>query len=689
MFMSMITGPTCGWSKWKDIRGCRACLATDVVLFNMYDHKIVEDYVAVCGIDIIDDYPKLLCWYCFDMVKKFNVFRNRCKRAYGFLVKVDTLDKHVTISTLQEIHNANKDFQIPPITVVNVNDNTTSDYPNDNLECTIEGNKSDINSDNDFTNDCNSDDIDTNENHDDDDVDVIESKQNSVKEISKHVNLDKIKTVGDLLDISDHELELMEEKWLNGEYQMRDILKDCFKKISSGDPIPVIEFDDVADDTAEPENVRATYTKTVTNVQLAGLAKKYGFRAKFLTQQEQIDEVELNKKSGLKFVCTECGVILKSESGHQRHLETRHNPGFMSVCDICSARFTRKESLWCHMQQHAVTFCCQSCDHKTKIRSEMKVHQIKHQKKICEFCGKGYQTGDALNKHMNLRHPASRLVCNVCGKSVKNEKGMFVHKNSSHPKFTYSCDRCPAQFYSEAALQRHDAMFCNLINCSICGYVFGNSYFLKLHIILCHQCDTDLSYSCAKCKVGFLTEEGLQKHIDTCMRSVHCIECGEMFEAAGQLTEHTNIHEDKIKETFNCVKCRKYIKGVVNYKNHYDSCKRKCDKASKVCVMADDRDMVEIKDGGTLNKNHSNNKPKMICEACGKIYYNKVSLISHIKIHTGDLLNCQLCPKRFTTNAALKRHERLHTGVKLLSCSKCTKRFVTFSDLHSHAKLRH
>lgn len=85
---------------------------------------------------------------------------------------------------------------------------------------------------------------------------------------------------------------------------------------------------------------------------------------------------------------------------------------------------------------------------------------------------------------------------------------------------------------------------------------------------------------------------------------------------------------------------------------------------------------------------HGNAKKRFVCSFCGKAWYSKAGLQSHLRNHTGEKpYCCDYCDRAFASRVSKMTHETTHTGIKPYMC-QCGDRFSCISNLQSHRKAR-
>ncbi|XP_078345434.1 uncharacterized protein LOC144630951 [Oculina patagonica] len=87
------------------------------------------------------------------------------------------------------------------------------------------------------------------------------------------------------------------------------------------------------------------------------------------------------------------------------------------------------------------------------------------------------------------------------------------------------------------------------------------------------------------------------------------------------------------------------------------------------------------------NRAENENKKKLTCEICKKMFLRPSALKVHMRIHNGEKpFKCTQCPQAFSQSGNLTVHLRMHTGEKPFVCGICLKRFSQSNSLRVHLR---
>ncbi|XP_046405052.1 zinc finger protein 35-like [Ischnura elegans] len=197
-------------------------------------------------------------------------------------------------------------------------------------------------------------------------------------------------------------------------------------------------------------------------------------------------------------------------------------------------------------------------------------------------------------------------------------------------------------------------------------------------------------------------------------KSYHCINCGDVFNAKHDLTEHLKIHFGSGSLDIDAnLKIRKHLALKTLFSRGESNSSYQPTSSESLNKPLCKRQGVRQKGNGLLKENFGETREKKklrevrksffvdgksctdgphkktpySCSECEKSFLRKSHLVHHIRTHTKEKpYSCGECEKSFTQKSNLVRHMRSHTKEKPYTCGECEKSFSQKSDLVHHIR---
>jgi len=254
----------------------------------------------------------------------------------------------------------------------------------------------------------------------------------------------------------------------------------------------------------------------------------------------------------------------------------------------------------------------------------------------CEFCDRGYESEEMLEKHKEEHKNEILIPCQDSGDCTEAfgtqkllRRHMLEAHNFKHPPGLMpriKCDECD-YVGGKQDLKRHKLRHSNLKDfiCQKCGKALKGPISLKNHMLL---------------------------HQDT--KDHKCTYCGKKYFTQGALSGHIKLKHEL--ETFVCNVCGKEYNNKAYYTKHL--------------TLHTGEKKYECREGG-----------------CEKRFRDYAVRERHERTHSGEkMFQCSECGKSFTQKDGLKQHKKNHDGNYEYKCDVCG---ATFNNRWGKNKCAH
>ncbi|OCT59032.1 zinc finger protein 646 [Xenopus laevis] len=282
----------------------------------------------------------------------------------------------------------------------------------------------------------------------------------------------------------------------------------------------------------------------------------------------------------------------------------------------------------------------------------------------------------------NLEHRPFK--CQLCEKTYRHAGSLINHKKT-HETGVYSCNVCSKQLFNMAALKNHLRAHFK----SRAGRRLGDHYFEPASFSDELFNSAEESYKCEVCNELLLSEKDFLQHqvfhqqdyvkeayndapkaeVDTTMED----SWGENLQGSQGSSEDSAYSSgpvilDAIKREVENLSSQQPLEQSSHQgtteKRGEDCRKDSIGEAIQDTLACSSEDQIILKEtdfsGVEVHDPTSDDRPYK-CEACGKSYRHKSSLLNHKLTHQTGVYQCSVCPKQYSNLMALRNHLRFHS----------------------------
>lgn len=340
--------------------------------------------------------------------------------------------------------------------------------------------------------------------------------------------------------------------------------------------------------------------------------------------------------------CDQCDKVFTDNRLMKAHKRIIHAPYVASMCNECGKVFGNRKRLHAHMLLHDTPKL--QCDH-CKIMFKSKKYIIEHMRivhgqglpHICDKCGQEFR-----NRYTGRKHTENCLGSVI--RLNRNRSEAYLSKNS------LNCQLCMRPYLVLATLQnhyknKHTVEECEFL-CMQCNQIFTSPQAFSEHK------NSHGNLKCKVCKIAFLSEASLRKHMDVHLGGKPRFECKVSNCAYSMFVEQS-------KRTWLYFQiCGGSYARLVYLKMHHRRCHTterpfKCDGPGCDLAFADYYDLLQHK----KNIHAPISERPYVCNECGARYITATRLRYHMVNHTGiGTHKCAECGEHFRYVRQLQTH---------------------------------
>nr|XP_034838826.1 zinc finger protein 43-like [Maniola hyperantus] len=184
----------------------------------------------------------------------------------------------------------------------------------------------------------------------------------------------------------------------------------------------------------------------------------------------------IHKLSNRTYSCEPCGKVYRNKSGLSTHMALKHSDMKPAYCVPCNQSFPSESSLRHHLRKASKhiseedkKFTCSDCNAKFLAKRQLQEHidwvHLKCTNHTCNKCSKSFKCERNLKRHLMYVHdkirPPRNKICDHCGRAFQTSAILRCHIRTHTGERPLQCTHCAATFAHSAALYTHKKLVHN------------------------------------------------------------------------------------------------------------------------------------------------------------------------------------------------------------------------------------
>ncbi|XP_055610260.1 transcription factor grauzone-like [Uranotaenia lowii] len=304
-----------------------------------------------------------------------------------------------------------------------------------------------------------------------------------------------------------------------------------------------------------------------------------------------------------------------------------------------------------------------------------------------EGCSRKQKNKEQIEQEDKTLNDFFQMICELCEHKAENFKLLLSHFKEIHLQPGYVVC-CKKKIYRRFKLVQHMQTHISPDG-ELCEICNKSYKNLRMHRVAMHAKQEDKHFKCDRCPKEFSQKGLLRAHL---MRheKVQCPHCDMMLSNSQSLAIHIINKHSNVDRRMICDACGQEFLNKLCFDRHVKEHMGIEVHKKLQCHICQKWLKGERGLQKHLQFSHYERAQTHECDVCHQQYPNSRALFDHKRlVHVRAKFECDFCGKQFKRASNLKEHRTIHTGERLYSCDYCGTSMNSKANLYTHVKKTH